>query len=252
MHVSHLNLSTRAWPFVVLQVVALHSRGVPKQSSAGPEQAILKSGDLVPIQQLNSGELRTTDVIWEANLGVRISAIATAIAKSAQGGSSQLMVDFLQDVQRGGAPINAGNAGAMTGAAAPMKTYVDGGLRIDRAYGQPGRTHGYPGRSGLPAQNGAGPMPAVRRLLHQPLPAVDGGLIEADTDFERGGKKKGSGRRSAGGAANGARANKRSRPSASRLGFDPDFLGMRVNLPRLGPGALAVGRPAILDIGAWG
>eukprot|EP00879_Flechtneria_rotunda_P023589 GHRR01024956.1.p1 GENE.GHRR01024956.1~~GHRR01024956.1.p1 ORF type:complete len:361 (+),score=112.02 GHRR01024956.1:777-1859(+) len=68
------------------QVVALHSRGVPKTEDGNPQQP----GSVLA---------------YEANLGVRISFIVGSIRKTPEAATQQLLVDFLTDVQRGGPPV---------------------------------------------------------------------------------------------------------------------------------------------------
>ncbi|KAK9817813.1 hypothetical protein WJX72_002576 [[Myrmecia] bisecta] len=91
------------------QVVALHSRAVPKKNDDG-NVAIWGSSSGVPLSNLNNSNtaLRNSDVQWEANLGVRVSAIVSAIASDSKSARNTLVSDMLQDIQLGGPPLAGG------------------------------------------------------------------------------------------------------------------------------------------------
>jgi hypothetical protein len=63
-----------------VQVVAIHSQGVPKEGPGG--KIMLRNGRLVDMSDLEQGLVREDEVVWEANLGVRISTIVDAVGRS--------------------------------------------------------------------------------------------------------------------------------------------------------------------------
>ncbi len=168
----------------VFQVVALHSRGVPKTADASGDTVMLRGAGTIPRESLNARELRPSDVQWEANLGVRISYIVHCIQSTTDAASNPLLGDFLADVQRGGAPVVHGAATdiyARPSACAP------------------------PGAA--PAAVSSAPRRAAsmtRQVAEQ----------EEATGFDG--------------------------------GFTPDFLGVRVGLPGIGPIARAFGQPLVV------
>jgi hypothetical protein len=60
-----------------MQVVGLHSQGVPKEGPDG--KIILRNGRSVNMSDLDSGLVGEDEVVWEANMGVRISTIIDAV-----------------------------------------------------------------------------------------------------------------------------------------------------------------------------
>lgn len=87
-----------------LQVVALHSKGVPKTEDGN---IVLRNGSHVK-GDIRSLGLRDNDILWEANLGVRISFIVDSIriySTNPEADTKQLLTGFLTDIQRGGAPV---------------------------------------------------------------------------------------------------------------------------------------------------
>jgi hypothetical protein len=63
-----------------VQVVAIHSQGVPKESPGG--KIMLRNGRLVDLSGLDRGLVSEDEVVWEANRGVRISTIVDAVRRS--------------------------------------------------------------------------------------------------------------------------------------------------------------------------
>lgn len=59
-----------------MQVVAIHSQGVPKEGPGG--KVALRNGRLVDASDLDQGLVGEDEVAWEANRGVRISTIIDA------------------------------------------------------------------------------------------------------------------------------------------------------------------------------
>lgn len=60
-----------------MQVVAIHSQGVPKEGPGGKIE--LRNGRLVDLSDLDRGLVGEDEVVWEANRGVRISTIVDAV-----------------------------------------------------------------------------------------------------------------------------------------------------------------------------
>lgn len=60
-----------------MQVVAIHSQGVPKEGPGG--KVALRNGRLVDASDLDKGLVGEDEVVWEANRGVRISTIVNAL-----------------------------------------------------------------------------------------------------------------------------------------------------------------------------
>jgi len=95
------------------QLVALHSRGVPKTDEQGRVE--LRTGQVFSREELKRiPGLRDTDIVWVENLGIRVSRIVahlrTEVEAVRKGGAepNPLLVGMLEDISRGGPSVEGG------------------------------------------------------------------------------------------------------------------------------------------------
>ncbi|MBL6081195.1 DNA/RNA non-specific endonuclease [Belnapia sp. T18] len=84
------------------QAVALHSRGVPEMTEDG---LVKLTGERRPVERDAIDKipgLRDTDILWESNLGVRISRIVQFLRGDTLAGTNTLVRAMLADIASGG------------------------------------------------------------------------------------------------------------------------------------------------------